>query len=336
MFLPVFLLLSQTSQAHPYWITKPTEESRSSSHRSERNTHAGGETSLDLWYSHSSWKTTSKDLESEMGTSGIYNLRAPQRGLLSVADDTQTHKQTTEPKHPKRCVWRAGYWGGILEWKYERRLVLTCENGCSGWAFVLPFAYDCEVSFVWCLSGLISIWKGYFFARKQKKKNLQMNNKNISQLGRFRRLRGLSGAPPNVQNVWSFALALFLNIPSHGTFSLLIKMEMRWSRPTWGGKVMTRVDLFFFLFIFQIHSLGRGRNGCWPCVRNQSLHTPARERGGGKKKKNDTNAPYEKRQIGSTAGARGKRRQTFSPGPWNTSCRKLEHFGGLQTLCLQQ
>lgn len=50
---------------------------------------------------------------------------------------------------------------------------------------------------------------------------------------------------------------------------------------------MTRVDLFFF-FIFQIHSFGRGRNGCWPCVRNQSLHTPARERGEGKKKKRTT------------------------------------------------
>lgn len=43
-------------------------------------------------------------------------------------------------------------------------------------------------------------------------------------------------------------------------------------------------------------------------------HLQERE-GEGKKKKNDTNAPYEKRQIGSTAGARGKRRQTFSPGP---------------------
>lgn len=43
-------------------------------------------------------------------------------------------------------------------------------------------------------------------------------------------------------------------------------------------------------------------------------HLQERE-GRERKKKNDTNAPYEKRQIGSTAGARGKRRQTFSPGP---------------------
>lgn len=41
--------------------------------------------------------------------------------------------------------------------------------------------------------------------------------------------------------------------------------------------------------------MGGQRNGCWPCARNQSLHTPARERGEGKK--SDTNAPYEKNRL---------------------------------------
>lgn len=64
--------------------------------------------------------------------------------------------------------------------------------------------------------------------------------------------------------------------------------------PTWGGKIMTSVDL---CLQFQIHSFeweGR-RNGCWPCARNQSLHTPARERGEGKK--SDRNVPYEKNRL---------------------------------------
>lgn len=35
--------------------------------------------------------------------------------------------------------------------------MLTCENGGSGDAFVLSSAYECEVSFVSRLSGLVSI-----------------------------------------------------------------------------------------------------------------------------------------------------------------------------------
>lgn len=48
----------------------------------------------------------------------------------------------------------------------------------------------------------------------------------------------------------------FYNIPSHGTFSLLIKMEMWLSCPTWGGKIMTRVDLFLSIFRY-IHLSGK-------------------------------------------------------------------------------
>lgn len=81
-------------------------------------------------------------------------------------------------------------------------------------------------------------------------------------------------------------------------------MEMRWSRPTWGGKVMTRGDLILSIFLDTFIWVGRGRNGCWPCVRNQSLHTPARERGEGKKKRHK--CALWKEQIGSTAGARGE------------------------------
>lgn len=88
------------------------------------------------------------------------------------------------------------------------------------------------------------------------------------------------------------------------------KMEMSVKSPYMGRKGDDEELTFFFFvrcfcFFLQIHSFeqGRGRNGCWPCVRNQSLHTPARERRGGKggkkrkKERSDTNAPYEKNRL---------------------------------------
>lgn len=211
-----------------------------------------------------------------MRTWGIYNVPQSQWWKRCCGWYTNTQAKQWEETTLKKCVWRAGHWG-MPKWKYERTLVLTCENGC---AFVSSFVYGSEVSFLSRLSGLISTWKGYFCKKKKRRTYSRWGDSGdcgawVSRHPKWRLYGRL---------LWP--VGELLNIPSHGTFSLLIKMEMRWSRPTWGGKVMTRVDLFFFfLFIFQIHSFGRGRNGCWPCVRNQSLHTPARERGGGKEKK---------------------------------------------------
>lgn len=92
-------------------------------------------------------------------------------------------------------------------------------------------------------------------------------------------------------------------------FSLLIKMEMWLICSIWEGKVKTRVDLLFPFWDTFIWA-GEGRNGCWPCDRNQSLHTPARERGGGEKKRHK--CALRKEQIGSTAGERGGKANLFT------------------------
>lgn len=54
--------------------------------------------------------------------------------------------------------------------------------------------------------------------------------------------------------------------------------------------------------VLVIHSfgVGEGVGGCWPCDRNQSLHTPATEKGGRGKKQNK--CALQKEQNGSTAG----------------------------------
>lgn len=146
------------------------------SHTSRRkHSHKGGKTSLGLWYFQSSRKITCKDLEWGMRTSRIYNIRSKQSESWRCCRwHTNTQADHWAKASHKVCM-RGRILGGILKWNYERRLVLTCENGGSGWAFVLSFAYDSEVSFVSCLSGLISIWKGYF-CKKKKMENHQQKH----------------------------------------------------------------------------------------------------------------------------------------------------------------
>lgn len=67
------------------------------------------------------------------------------------------------------------------------------------------------------------------------------------------------------------------------------------------------VCLFAFFLVSRfryIHLSRRGRNGCWPCARNQSLrHTCKRERG---REKKQHKCALWKEQIGSTAGGEGE------------------------------
>lgn len=88
--------------------------------------------------------------------------------------------------------------------------------------------------------------------------------------------------------------------------------------PTWGGKVMTRVDLFSLQF--QIHSFEREEEGmaAGP-VLGTKVFTHLQEREGkGKKKKKKRKATQMrpmKRTDWINSWWEGKRRQTFSPGP---------------------
>lgn len=120
--------------------------------------------------------------QAEKSPARIWNEEWGHQGLITSAPSKASCENVAEC-----CRWyantQANHWaktslkmymkgrilGGTLKWKYERSLVLTCENGGSGWVFVLSFAYDSEVSFVSCLSGLISIWKGYFWKKKNGK-----------------------------------------------------------------------------------------------------------------------------------------------------------------------
>lgn len=114
----------------------------------------------------------------------------------------------------------------------------------------------------------------------------------------------------------SFVLALWWisKHPQSWNISLLIKMEMWLNCPTMGGKVMLTFFFSSSLLDTFIWVGGGGRNGCWPCVRNQSLHTPARETGEGKiknKKRSDTNAPYEKNRLDQQLVGEGNEGKPF-------------------------
>lgn len=84
-------------------------------------TQAGGNThtkvAKQVWVSgtfNQAEKSPARIWNEEWGHQGFITSAPSKASREGVADDTQTHKQTTEPKHLKKCVWRAGYWGEYL------------------------------------------------------------------------------------------------------------------------------------------------------------------------------------------------------------------------------
>lgn len=146
----------------------------------KKHSRNSGKTGLGLWYSKSSWKITCKDLEWGMRTSGISNIHSPQSESWKRCRSHTNTQANHWAKTSQKVRMKGRILGGILKWNYKRRLVLTCENGGSGWASVLSFAYDSEVSFVLFLSGLISMWKGYFC---KKRKNGEPSTERYNSLG---------------------------------------------------------------------------------------------------------------------------------------------------------